>query len=182
MIQNLKGRVLKLNFHWSEKELVSWITLFYQCKIQKNQFWRFMFIKEKQCLFLEWPLFYQFKNQLKLYFHWREKRAYFVNDTFILMQKSEATVLKLHFHQREKESASWLFFTDARIKRMSFEVPFPLKRKGPVSWMRDFSPWKSQKDQSWSCIFIEKKRACFLNDTFSDDALFFSDESGGRLA
>ena len=164
------------NQSWSsifieEKKSLNDTFLQNECKTQKNQFWRSIFIIAKKCLFLAKAR----RISLEALFSLKRKMSMFREWHLFTMQKSEASVLKLYFHWREKESASWMkcFLPTHKSRKWVLKLPFHWREKGLFREWELFYHCKSQKGQSWSCIFIEEKRACFLNDTFSDDAKVF---------
>ena len=158
-------------FNWTENQ-----TCFIKETFSDDAIEKLYFMEEQRSLFLECNLFWRYnssKDQSWSSVFIEEKKI--LNDTFLLCKKSEASILNLCFHWREKESVSWMkcFLPTHKSRKQISKLPFHWREKSLFREWEFFYQCKSQKGHSWSCIFIEEKRACFLNDTFFDDAKVF---------
>ena len=107
-------------------------------KSQKDQSWSSIFIEEKNEHVSWMTLFYHAKIRIINFeplFSLKRKRVRFLNE---------------------------MFFTDAQVKKISFEAPFPLRRKGPVSWRRAFLSMQKSEGSISKQYFHWREKSLFF--------------------
>ena len=136
------------------------MTTFYTNEKQKNQFEGWLSLKRKNVFLVKarrinLEALFSLKRKMRLFHEWHP----FCHDA-----KIRSINFKALFSLKRKRVRflNEMFFTDTQVKKMSFEPPFLLKRKGSVSWRKAFLPMQKSEGSLLKLYFHWREKSFFF--------------------